>query len=265
MKETHIPESVNEAESSSESTPSLIQRFRAWRSREKSQFVEWVELIVSVVVIVFFIRLAIVEAFRIPTGSMEDTLLVGDFLLVNKFVYGISSPDWIGIPFTRIGFFVPNIRSKGLKEPEQGDIVVFRYPRDPNLSYIKRCVATEGQTIEIRDKKVYVDGIPFENPDHSKFTSDITYPQGYVEQAIAYKNMEMANRDNFGPVTVPEGHLFVMGDNRDNSADSRYWGFLDRDLVIGRALIIYFSWDARKPLYRLNRKIRWERFGNLIR
>lgn len=235
------------------------------QERPKSALREWIELIVSIVIIVFFIRLTVVEAFRIPTSSMEDTLLVGDFLLVNKFVYGIRSPDWIGVPFTKLGFFVPFFHLPSFSEPKQGDIVVFRFPLDKNLSYIKRCVATEGQTVEIRDKVVYVDGVPFENPPESKFTSGITYPRSYVERAVVPRNLEMRNRDNFGPLTVPTGHLFVMGDNRDNSADSRYWGFLPRDLIIGKALIIYFSWDKFLPVNKLNNKIRWERIGNLIR
>ncbi len=235
------------------------------QERPKSALREWIELIVSIVIIVFFIRLAVVEAFRIPTSSMEDTLLVGDFLLVNKFVYGIRSPDWIGVPFTKLGFFVPFFRLPSFSEPKQGDIVVFRFPLDKNLSYIKRCIATEGQTVEIRDKVVYVDGVPFENPRKSKFTSGITYPRSYVERAVVPRNLKMRNRDNFGPLTIPAGHFFVMGDNRDNSADSRYWGFLPRDLIIGKALIIYFSWDKYLPVNKLNNKIRWERIGNLIR
>ncbi len=255
--------------------PSLIQRFKDFRelrkqkqlerARQKGQLQEWIELVVTVLVMVFVIRLAVVEAFRIPTGSMEDTLLVGDFLLVNKFIFGIRSPDWVGIPFTEIGFFVPHFRLPSFAEPKSSDILVFRYPLDPNLSYIKRCIATGGQTVEIREKKLYVDGELFNNPKHMKFASDIIYPAGYIESAIVPKDITFRNRDNFGPLTVPEGQIFVMGDNRDNSADSRYWGFLDRDLIIGKALIIYFSWDAFQPLKRLNKKVRWERVGQLIK
>jgi signal peptidase I len=195
---------------------------------------------------------------------MEDTMLVGDFLLVNKFVYGIRTPDWIGIPFTRLGFFVPFAQLPGVQKVKPGDVVVFRYPRDPNLSYIKRCIAIEGQTVEVRDKMVYVEGVPVPEPPKSKHSSEITYPRAYVESAITPRNLEMRNRDNFGPLTVPKGYLFVMGDNRDNSADSRYWGCLPRKNVIGKALIIYFSWSARTPFTKLNHKIRWERIGNLI-
>ena len=232
--------------------------------KPKSPLREWINLIVSIVIIVFFIRLLVVEAFRIPTGSMEDTMLVGDFLLVNKFIYGIRSPDWIGIPFTKAGFFIPFFRIKSFREPRQGDIVVFRFPQDKNLSYIKRCVATEGQTVEIREKNVYVDGVLFQNPPNSKFSTR-TYPVSFIDNKVVPKQIEMRNRDNYGPVTVPEEHLFVMGDNRDNSSDSRFWGFLDRDLIIGKALIIYFSWDKTKPFMKMNLKIRWERIGNLIR
>jgi len=249
---------------------SLWKKYVDWRTEHRKMLKqnpvrEWGELVVSIIVVVFFIRLGVVEAFRIPTSSMEDTMLVGDFLLVNKFVYGVRSPDWIGIPFTRVGFFVPFFRLPSFKEPEPGDIIVFRYPRDPNLSYIKRLIAVEGQTVEIRDKQVYIDGVLFENPPHSKFISSLTMPAASVDPQIYPTNLTRRNKDNYGPVTVPEGHLFVMGDNRDNSQDSRYWGFLPREKVIGKALVIYFSHDKYMPFNKLHKKIRWDRIGNLIR
>lgn len=249
---------------------SLWQRCVNWRTEHRKMLKqnpirEWVELIISIIVVVFFIRLAVVEAFRIPTSSMEDTMLVGDFLLVNKFVYGVRSPDWVGIPFTRMGLFVPFFSLPSIKEPDPGDIIVFRYPRDPNLSYIKRLIAVEGQTVEVRDKQVYIDGVPFENPPHSKFISQLTLPANSVDPQIFPTNLTRRNKDNYGPVTVPEGQLFVMGDNRDNSQDSRYWGFLPREKVIGKAWVIYFSWDKYMPFSKLHKKIRWDRIGNLIK
>ena len=224
---------------------------------------EWTELIVTVAIMVFLIRTTVVEAFRIPTGSMEDTLLVGDFLLVNKFIYGIRTPDWIGIPFTDIGFNVASHRFPALRKPKQGDIVVFKYPLDPKLNYIKRCIAVAGQTVEIRNKKVFVDGVEFPLPDDGKFTNNRMIPSGVRERGILYMG-ENWSKDNFGPITVPEGHYFVMGDNRDNSADSRYWGFLPKKNVVGKAMVIYFSWDKYVPMYRGLKKIRWDRLADII-
>jgi signal peptidase I len=234
------------------------------RPRSKGLLREWVEFLVTLTIMVFFIRVTTVEAFRIPTGSMEDTLLVGDFLLVNKFVYGIRTPDWIGVPFTKIGFHVPSTQLPSLRKPKQGDVVVFRFPRQPDLNYVKRCVAVGGQTVEIRDKRVFVDGVLFENPALAKFTNKKIAPRWVRERGIYAPNGEAWNRDNFGPVTVPEGCYFMMGDNRDNSADSRYWGFLPEDLIVGKALIIYFSWNKYVPWGHFYEKIRWQRMARLI-
>lgn len=234
-------------------------------SRPKGLIREWVEFLITLTIMVFFIRVTTVEAFRIPTGSMEDTLLVGDFLLVNKFIYGIRSPDWIGVPFTKIGFHIPSTRLPSFREVGQGDIVVFRYPRQPDLNYVKRCVAVGGQTVEIRGKQLYVDGKLYENPPESKFTHQKKIPKGVRERGIFSPNGESWNRDNFGPVTIPAGHYFMMGDNRDNSADSRYWGFLSGDMVVGKALVIYFSWNKYVPWAHFYEKIRWNRMAQVIR
>ena len=210
---------------------------------------EYAEALIIALLAALIIRTFIVQAFRIPTGSMEDTLLVGDFLLVNKFIYGAHVPflDW---------------RLPAIREPKQGDIVVFKYPRNEKQDYIKRCIAVEGQTIEVRNKDVYVDGKRFENPANCKFIDEIIKPPGVVEYDVEPRGA--GNRDNYGPVRVPDGHLFVMGDNRDNSLDSRYWGFLPRKNLIGNALIIYFSWDKLVPFHRIFSKIRWTRIGRLI-
>jgi signal peptidase I len=232
--------------------------------RPKSVLREWTEFIVTLILMVFFIRVTTVEAFRIPTGSMEDTLLVGDFLLVNKFVYGIRTPDWIGIPFTKIGFHVPYTRLPGLKKVQSGDIIVFKYPLDPSLNYIKRCIATPGQTVEIRERQLFVDGKLFINPPHSKFTNPEVLPPNVRERGIFAPPGAKWNHDNFGPLTVPPGHYFVMGDNRDNSADSRYWGFLTTDDVVGQALVIYLSWNKNVPFHKFYEKIRWSRMAQMI-
>ncbi len=190
--------------------------------RAKSTLREYTEAILLALVLTFILRSFVIQAFRIPTGSMEDTLLVGDFLFVNKFLYGAR------VPFTDI--HMPAVRS-----PQPGDIIVFRYPRDPSKDFIKRCVAVEGQVVEIREKRLYVDGVLQDEP-FTKHT-DPTVRQGRNDP-----------RDNFGPERVPPGHLFMMGDNRDNSSDSRYWGFLNHDLIKGKAMFIYWSWDPQHKL-----------------
>jgi signal peptidase I len=230
----------------------------------KSLLREWTEYLVTLVLMVFFIRVTTVEAFRIPTGSMEDTLLVGDFLLVNKFIYGIRTPDWIGIPFTQIGFHIPSTRLPGTKEVKSGDIIVFKYPLDPSLNYIKRCVACPGQTVEIRERQLYIDGQVFQNPPHSKFTNAETLPANVRERGIFAPPGAKWNHDNYGPLTVPPGHYFVMGDNRDNSADSRYWGFLKKDDIVGQALVIYLSWNKNVPFHKFWDMIRWNRMATMI-
>ena len=219
---------------------------------------EYTEAIIFAVIAATFLRIFVVQAFRIPTGSMEDTLLVGDFLLVNKFIYGVRTPDKIPI----LNIHIPWVRLPGFKKPQRGDIVVFKYPRNPDQDYIKRCIAVGGDTVEIRNKQVYVNGKPFPNPPHAKF-GPYTMPPGQIEPGIYPPGA--GNRDNYGPVVVPKGYYFMMGDNRDNSLDSRYWGFLPEENVIGEAMIIYFSWDSRVPLYRIFHKIRWSRIGDIIR
>jgi signal peptidase I len=188
---------------------------------------EYLESFAIALVFALIVKCSVVEAYKIPSGSMEDTLLVGDFLLANKFIYGAKLP----IPLT-------NIHLPALRDPKPGDIVIFKYPRNPKVNYIKRCVAVEGQTVEIKDKVLYVDGKRFPDPTLSKYTDPRTHPKGRDP------------RDNFGPYQVPKGHLFMMGDNRDNSADSRYWGTLPRELVMGKAMIIHWSWspDPKAPV-----------------
>ncbi|OQY28540.1 MAG: signal peptidase I [Candidatus Cloacimonetes bacterium 4572_55] len=182
---------------------------------------EYTEAILVAVVLALFLRTFVVQAFKIPSESMMETLLVGDYLLVNKFIYGIK------VPFT--DKFIVNF-----KDPKPGEVIVFRYPLDPSRDYIKRCVAVEGDTVTVRDNQLFING-----------RSIYEY----------YKLVKSPNNihSNFGPKEVPEGHIFMMGDNRNNSADSRSWGFLDKKFLRGRALIRYFSWDKERHLPRISR------------
>jgi len=210
------------------------------RDKKKSVVREYIEAIAVAVMLALVIRQFVVQAFRIPSGSMEDTLLVGDFLLANKFIYGPK------IPFT-------DIRLPGIRKPKMGDIIIFKYPRNPKKDFIKRVIATEGQRVKIKDKMVYVDGEPLSLPPKSKFTDRRILPR------------EMSHRDNYGPIVVPENALFVMGDNRDNSQDGRYWGFVPMKNVKGKAMILYWSWNKKVPLWDIFHKIRWGRLAHLIR
>lgn len=216
------------------------------------------------------IRQFVVQAYRIPTSSMEDTLLIGDFLLVNKFNYGMRTPDWIGIPYTDIGFEIPWVRIPGFKRPQQNDVVIFRYPLDQNLDYIKRCIAVGGQTLVIKDKQVYVDGIKFPTPPKMKFMDRNTIIKKNEGRYTfpTFDNNKYGSRDNFGPLKIPENSFFMMGDNRDRSSDSRVWGFVNYNHVVGEALIIYLSWEGDfsiSDLFLFFKKIRFERIANIIR
>jgi len=206
----------------------------------KSTAREYTEAILIALILALVIRTFVVQAFKIPSGSMLQTLLIGDHILVSKFIYGIKNPFSGSV-------LVP------IKSPQKGDIVVFKYPKDPKLDYIKRVIATAGDSIEIRDKKVFINGAPAEDP-YGEFRDSRILPAS------------QGPRDNYGPITVPEGHLFVMGDNRDNSADSRFWGFVDLKAVRGKAFIIYWSWDVTKPFLSWERisSARWSRIGDIL-
>ncbi len=240
--------------------------------KPKKRYWESVQAILVAIVAALILRQFVIAAYKIPTSSMEDTLLIGDFLLVNKFYYGAQTPNWIGIPFTKIGFNVPWIRFPKIAEPKQNEIVVFRYPwdpklgrypEDPRLEYIKRCIATGGQTLEIHDKELYVDGKPFPKPPKFKHT-DPNILHRYDRRYPVFRP-NLGSRDNFGPLTVPTNHYFMMGDNRDNSSDSRDWGFVPPENIVGKPLIIYLSWNSYIPTYRLFHKIRWNRLAMVIR
>ncbi len=195
--------------------------------KQKSLLREYTEAIVYAVLLTVVLRAFVLQAFRIPSESMLDTLLVGDYLFVSKLDYGPK------VPFT-------DVRLPGLRQPEAGDVIVFQYPEDPRRDYIKRCVATGGQTVEVKDKVLYVDGQKRAEP-YVKHIDTTTHPGS------------MDPRDNYGPFTVPPGKLFMMGDNRDNSNDSRFWGPVPMGLVKGRAMFLYWSWDGERKWPRLQR------------
>ena len=210
------------------------------KESRKSVWKEYLEAIAIAVLLALFIRTFVVQAFKIPSGSMLPTLQIGDHLLVNKFLYGVKNPFTgnILIPFGK---------------PNHGDVVVFRFPQDRSVDYIKRVVGVSGDTIVIKNKKVLVNDKVVEEI-HAQYTSDSIVPAA------------TGPRDNFGPIKVPEGKIFVMGDNRDNSYDGRFWGFVDQRDVLGKASIIYWSWNIDTSLFSLQRftTIRWGRFGNII-
>ena len=260
---------------------------------------EWFEALLIALVFATIIRMFIVESYRIPTSSMEKTLLAGDFLFVNKYVYGAK------VPFT--DFRLPRIDTV-----DRGDIIVFKFPQDRSLNYIKRCVAVSGDILEIKDRVIFVNGKKAALPPHTQFLGDML-PDGYPDQLV-FPKYSGFNKDNYGPIRIPkkgdvvkldqenyhfyadliqeEGHtvgitgerilvdgkpaetyvveqnyFFVMGDNRDNSLDSRFWGFLPERDLIGQALMVYWSWNPDisllEPVEKLS-SIRWQRTGLMV-
>ncbi len=207
------------------------------KMKQKSWVRENLEAVIIAIILALFIRTFIVQAFKIPSGSMLPTLQIGDHIIVNKFIYGIK------VPFSGT-VLVP------LKDPQRNDTIVFKYPKDPKLDYIKRVIGVAGDTVEIRKKKVFINKKPF---------NDV---YGFFQNLKILSSV----RDNFGPVTVPPGKLFVMGDNRDNSYDGRFWGFVDLEAVRGKAFLIYWSWDVQEPLFSIDRlrSIRFNRFGDIL-
>ncbi len=218
-------------------------------------------------ILALIVKTSVVEAYIIPTGSMENTLLPGDYILGNKFVYGMKLP----IPFV-------DLKLPAIQNPKPGEIIIFKNPLNPTQYYIKRCVAVEGQTVEIRNKQLYVDGIRMALPLEGKHID---------ERIIALQRPARWGptiRDNMPPIKVPPGKLFMMGDNRDNSLDSRFWGFLDRRLVLARALVVLWSWEYSKQFQNVSssfsnfdlwwynicnfpelvQSLRWNRFGKIV-
>jgi signal peptidase I len=319
-------------ESDNKDSEKKLKKFFFWKKKERKKPETFVEKIVEffrqlfwAAIAAFFIITFIIQNTRIPTGSMEDTILVGDFVLVNKFIYGSSSPKYI--PFTEIE--IPFFRLPAFKEPQRKDIVVFEYPGDRDqlfasergVNYVKRCIGIPGDTIEIKDKVVFVNGEQFWIPPFIKYYKGRygnylkPVPKGVTEPRIFPKGMPW-NEDNFGPLVVPrkgstiplnkynveqwrtiidreygervvdmrddvvtikgvpvssytfkKDYYFMMGDNRDDSLDSRFWGLVSRDMVVGEAFIVLFSWNRNIPfsqLFKLIGSVRTDRILLLL-
>ena len=199
------------------------------REFKKSTLREYFESLVIAVILAFFIRTFIVQAFKIPTGSMEENLLIGDHLLVNKFVFGptASRIERALLPLSTV---------------KRDDVVVFKYPEEPERDFIKRVIGLPGETVEVREKKVYINGKALDEP-YAHFLQPAAKPSELHEVT------SFDVRERYGPVTVPANQYFVMGDNRDNSQDSRYWGFLPAAYIKGRALVIYWSYESEREDY----------------
>lgn len=229
----------------------------AGAERQKSVTREYAEAMIIALVLAVFIRTFFIQAYKIPSGSMEPTLLVGDHILVNKIIYGLRMPDSIfgleipGLPYGRYLF--------NLAPVHRGDVVVFVFPPDRTKDFIKRVIGVAGDTIQVKDGVVWLNG------------QKMNDPHAHMEAAASDRS-PVSPRDNFGPVTVPEGKLFMMGDNRDRSYDSRFWGVVDHNDVEGRATLIYLPWNEEKAdsaswvsqLALWFEYIRWDRVGMLV-
>ena len=202
-------------------------------ARKKSLVREYAEAIFIAVVLALLIRQFAIQAFTIPSGSMMDTLLIGDYILVNKFLYGAE------VPFT-------DRHLPGLRDPHRGDIIVFKYPNDESRDFIKRIIAVGGDTVQVRDNRVWLNGVVQDEP----------YVRGGPFPVNLHAHCGYAYACD--PLKVPAGAYFVMGDNRDNSQDSRYWGFVKREKIRGKAFVIYWSWNGERHW------LRWRRLGRYL-
>lgn len=219
---------------------------------------DWTRTLAVAFVLFLGVRTFVVEAFRIPTSSMENTLLVGDFLLVNKAVFGAEIPG-------------THLRIPAFTEPHRNDVVVFVPPHEPHKNYVKRLVGVPGDTLEMRDKVLFRNGIAVAEPHvrHVDDAGDAVHPaMGWQSNHLIARAARAYHptRDTWGPLVVPEDRFFMLGDNRDNSEDSRYWGFVPREAIRGRPWFVYYSFDASiaEALPWL-RSVRWNRLGETIR
>ncbi len=218
---------------------------------------DWARSLLIAFVLFLIVRTGVVEAFKIPTGSMESTLLVGDFLLVNKAVYGAQIPG-------------TDIRLPAFREPERFDVIVFHPPHEPDKNYVKRLVGLPDDTLQMTEKRLYLNGSPLYEPyaRHIDARGDAVHPDMRWQSNHLIANPPRRykpTRDNWGPIVVPQGRYFVLGDNRDNSEDSRYWGFVSRDQIRGQPWLVYYSFDpSGSASLAWLEGVRWSRMGAAI-
>ncbi len=257
----------------------------------------WTLLILAAIII----KSSIFAAYFVPTGSMENTIMTGDLLIGNNLSYNIHTPGRIGIPFTKIGLDIPRLQCRGFEEINAGDIVIFRFPQERALNYVKRCVGLPGQQVAIKNKKIYIDGTVYNNAENTVFRRERIYGENLVNRGIFPSGN--GNEDNYSEIYVPaegdtlffdahpydliqnvarlngdhisytdpnqyyvaqQNYYFMMGDNRDESYDSRFWGFVPEKMIIGKPVIVLSSFDIHKKGWNIFSKIRWNRFGKLL-
>jgi len=232
------------------------RRDKASKSGKEPLVVEYARAFFPVILVVFLLRSFLVEPFRIPSGSMLPSLLIGDFILVNKYAYGIRLP-------------VINQKILDLGTPKRGDVVVFRFPAEPSVNYIKRVIGVPGDRVLYKDKRLYINGQPMEqlNPRPYAASDDLTGEISELTEkldGVSHEILLSDRPDRALEVTVPAGHYFVMGDNRDHSNDSRYWGYVPDQNLVGRAFLIWFSWDHTDRPEWFWQRIVWNRIGSPI-
>lgn len=267
-----------------------------------SKFLHEARSLGLIILVALALRATVVEAYIVPTGSMEKTILVGDFLIGNKFIYGMRTPDRLGIPYTQLGFDIPWIRLPAFRQPKGGDVVIFKYPHNPLEKYVKRLIAGPGQTVTINKREIMVDEELYFHPEHLQFLDRSPQPKERSDPNIFPRGN--GNKDNYGSIRIPaqgdtlwtvhdrgvlwyvaimDGHdvrmkgdqlmvdgrpvsyyvveqnyYFMMGDNRDQSYDSRFWGFVPQSHILGAALFIYFSLDFKRFPF-----LTWERLKRI--
>ena len=228
-------------------------------------FFEWIRIFPAAVALFLVLRAVLVEAYKIPSGSMESTLLVGDFLLVNKLVYGATVP-------------IANVKLPALREPKRGDVLVFEWPVDPTKNFVKRLIALPGDTVSMQQGVLLLNGLEQDeryvvhtDPGVDPVAEDFRWQRSYLVRTASASQAPTPSRyrpsrNNWGPLVVPDGHYFVLGDNRDNSLDSRYWGFVPDSLVRGTPMLVYYSYapDSVSSAPWIT-NIRWRRLGERIR